>query len=517
MPSYSIGNFSVAGLNTDINPTDLAKDFITRSVNLRMQNGGLTPFGGHMNIADLPVDAIPHSLFFVKSSAGDVWFVSGKNKVYSYVSAFSDVTPDFMQTITDEEAWSSGAISGIPLLCHPILGPMYMDAASSRFKSLPWTNTQTWKQVNQSCNIIVVHKQYLFALGLLDNGVEKFDGIRWSTPADVGAVPLNWNPLDTTSVAGISALGGNGGKIVGGLSLRDSLVIYRESGINVVDYVGGQYVWRIRQMQTTVGLLAKDAVVDVNGTHYFLSDGDVFSNDGNMIKSIANNRVRSRMNTIDKTNYGKAFAVHHSNKKEVWFCFPMGGNKYSNVAFIYNYEYDSWVTRDLPGCLGADIGRLASPSSTWDGSPESWDGSVKTWDDNSTTPFDSVLMGIIYNGTTYKFALLDYILGFNSEPYSSIIERTDLAIGGLDTAKIVTRLYPHVVGGSSVKIQLGSQQYPGGPVTWKPAVDFQPNIDRKVDIRSSGVLHAYRIMATDVTANFILTGLDFEYQMAGKR
>lgn len=101
MPSYSIGNFSVAGLNTDINPTDLAKDFITRSVNLRMQNGGLTPFGGHMNIADLPVDAIPHSLFFVKSSAGDVWFVSGKNKVYSYVSAFSDVTPDFMQTITD--------------------------------------------------------------------------------------------------------------------------------------------------------------------------------------------------------------------------------------------------------------------------------------------------------------------------------------------------------------------------------------------------------------------------------
>ena len=126
-------------------------------------------------------------------------------------------------------------------------------------------------------------------------------------------------------------------------------------------------------------------------------------------------------------------------------------------------------------------------------------------------------MGITYNGTTYKFALLDYILGFNSEPYSSIIERTDLAIGGLDTAKIVTRLYPHVVGGSSVKIQLGSQQYPGGPVTWKLAVDFQPNIDRKVDIRSSGVLHAYRIMATDVTANFILTGLDFEYQMAGKR
>jgi hypothetical protein len=66
-------------------------------------------------------------------------------------------------------------------------------------------------------------------------------------------------------------------------------------------------------------------------------------------------------------------------------------------------------------------------------------------------------------------------------------------------------------------IQLGSQMYPGGPVSWKAPVEYAPGNDRKVDIRSSGSLHAYRIMATDVDANFILTGLDFEYTQAGGR
>lgn len=517
MAIFSIGNFSVAGLNTDINPTDISKDNITRAVNVRMQNGGITPFGGFMEIAPTPLNAIPQYLYFVKSSAGDVWILACNNTIYAYTTSFVVVSPDFMTTIDNGDAWTAGAISGIPLLNHPVLGPMYMDAATNKFKSLPWNATQTWDTQNQSCNLLVVHKQYLFALGIIDNGSEKFDAVRWSAPADIGAVPLNWDPLDTTSPAGVTPLGGNCGRIIGALSMRDSLVVYRENGINVFDYVGGQYVWRIRQMQTAAGLLSKDAVVDVNGTHYFISDGDIFSNDGNTVRSIATDRIRTRLNTINKAQFKRCITIHQLNKKEIWFCIPMAGYNYPNIAYIYNYAYDSWLTRDLPDIRTAAIGSLKSTSATWDNSTESWDGSIKTWDDNSTTPFDTVLMSVIPEGTGYELILLDYILGFNSEPFSSIIERTDLAIGGIDTTKIITRIYPHVVGAGKMTVQLGSQSYPGGPVSWKEPVDYLPGKDRKVDIRSSGSLHAYRIMATDVDANFILTGLDFEYEQAGKR
>lgn len=517
MAIFSIGNFSVAGLNTDTNPTDINKDSLTRAENVRMQNGGITPFGGFMKVKALPIGAVPQYVYFVKSSAGDVWIIACKDAVYAFTTGFTNVSPTFMATVDNGDSWTAGAISGIPLLNHPIFGPMYMDAATNKFKSLPWNATDTWDSRNQSCNLLVVHKQYLFALGLLDNGSEKFDAVRWSAPADVGAVPLNWDPLDTTSPAGVTPLGGNCGRIIGALSMRDSLVVYREKGINVFDYVGGQYVWRIRQMQTTAGLLSKDAVVDVNGTHYFISDGDIFSNDGNTVRSIATDRIRTRLNTINKAQYKRCIAIHQFNKKEIWFCIPMAENLRPNIAYIYNYLYDSWTTRELPLIISAGIGSLKSDATTWDTSTETWDGSVKTWDDNSSTPFDTVLMSARQDGTGYELILLDYILGFNSQPYSSIIERTDLVIGGMDTAKIVTRIYPHVAGAGKMTIQLGSQQYAGGPVQWKAPVDYYPSKDRKVDIRSSGSLHAYRVMATDVDANFILTALDFEYEMAGKR
>jgi len=88
------------------------------------------------------------------------------------------------------------------------------------------------------------HKQFLFALGLNEGGTIIPDGVRWSSPADITGIPETWDELDTTNFAGITTLGGDGGNIIDGVSLRDSFVVYRESGITVFDYVGGQFVWK---------------------------------------------------------------------------------------------------------------------------------------------------------------------------------------------------------------------------------------------------------------------------------
>ena len=54
-------------------------------------------------------------------------------------------------------------------------------------------------------------------------------------------------------------------------------------------------------------------------------------------------------------------------------------------------------------------------------------------------------------------------------------------------------------------------------MTWKPEVVFDPNADRKVDIRTTGVLHAYRIIARDVKSDFKISGMDILYVPAGRR
>ena len=518
MSIASIKNLNAGGLNSDINPVDLGEGFLTYCNNVRMKSGGIIPSGGYADVATIEQGVTPHHMRFVKGVDSDKWIIACDSKIISYTALFTDISPTAMPNITDGDSWTITSISGITIVNHPVLGPHYMDSATSKLIPLVWDKTHNWNEASQKCDVIAVHRQFMFAMGLTINGRYVGDGVRWSAPADVGAIPPNWDPLDVTSSAGIVSLGGSSGKIIGGLTMRDSFAVYREFGITMFDFVGGQYVWRARALESNAGLIAKDAVVDVNGIHYFMSYGDVFMNDGNTVRSIAVDRILRRLNSIDKHNYNRAFATHNSAAKEIWFCVPTSNYDYANIAFVYNYEYDSWMVRDLPIVISADNGTVTSPDTIWDNAHETWDGSTKSWGDNANSPFDIVQLGLSkISATEFKIISLDIPVGFNSSPYSSIIERTDLALGGIDTTNTITRVYPHVTGASKVRIQVGSQMMPGGPVLWKPYVDFEPNRDRKVDVRTTGLLHAYRIIATDVTSNFILTGLDFEYTEAGKR
>ena len=49
----------------------------------------------------------------------------------------------------------------------------------------------------------------------------------------------------------------------------------------------------------------------------------------------------------------------------------------------------------------------------------------------------------------------------------------------------------------SVDIRLGSQDYPGAPVRWKPAQRFNPETDRAITMRTTGELHCFRIESVD--------------------
>lgn len=517
MPNLRVGEFYKAGLNVDVNPVEIGKDYHTILRNVRIKEGGIVPFGGYQHVVNTPVDFTPHSLFYSNTPNGDIFIIPGDTKIYSYQVGFTDISPAGMSTVTNSDTWSIATMSGIPVICHPVLGPFYMPSASGSFVPLPWNATQSWQDVNQSCYQMVSHKQFLFGLGVIDAANDTFDGVRWSSPADVGAIPENWDPLDTTSSAGIVSLGGNGGRIMGGLSLRDSLVVYRENGINVFDYVGGIYVWRVRQMQTTVGLISRNAVVDVNGIHYFLSDSDIHANDGNTVRSIASDRVRTLLSAISKDSFMKSFAIHQSDTKEVWFCIPIQGSVYSNFAIVYNYEYNSWATRDMPNVVIAQIGSISDDDVIWDNATDTWDSAKKNWNDSSTTPFDTALLGLHQGSDGYALILLDNEIGLNSISFKSTIERTDLMFHEVTEFSCINKVYINADGSSKMKIQIGSQMHPGGKVYWKPAVEFTPGVNRKVDIRSTGCLHSYRIIADNIDTNFNLTSIVFEYNMAGKR
>lgn len=519
MPLFKIGDYAMAGINSDLIPSDIPANYITDGRNIRAVSGGVSPFGGYAPLFNLPANKEPHSLYYITSGNESFWIIMCNNAVYRLQGNISDVSPSAMSTVGDMSRWSATDLSGIPVINHPVIGPMYMTPAMSNFHPLPFKSGQTWGEANQVCNMIVSHKQFLFALGISDNGNYIPDSIRWSSVADIGGIPQTWDALDTTNVAGFTQLGGTGGEIVGALPMRDSLVVYRRSGISVIDYIGGIYIWRIRHLNSSIGLLAMDAVVDVRGTHYFISDGDVYKTDGNSIVSIATKRIKKRFRSIDKANFKYAYSVHNASDSEVIFVIPNSGSAYPNVAFVYNYEYDSWYMREMPNNVKAKYGATISKPNNWDSLETTWDGFSNSWDGDNATPFDNSIVGLMPATDTQpaKIIALNGIIGSNVEPFNSIIERTGLILETLDQATTIQRIYPHIESANTVMIQIGSQKSPGGSVTWKPAVEFNPNTQRKVDMRTTGILHAYRIFVNGVQTDFTVSGIDILYVEAGKR
>ena len=170
-------------------------------------------------------------------------------------------------------------------------------------------------------------------------------------------------------------------------------------------------------------------------------------------------------------------------------------------------------------------------SSDWDQYPRKWDdlvleelplpeqefswlGATGAWDDQDGSWHQKTQLGGWDSYYDYSWD--------DASPLSSITRsdtwllRTDLPIGGHETNTTITRVYPIVEGTAKLEFRFGSQQLAGGPVTWvgKPR-EFTPGKDRKIDVRTTGELHAFEVRSKD--GFFKLTGMDIEYSLAGSR
>lgn len=521
----NISNFAKAGINSDLMPWDLPGDFLTEIDNVRISRGKLSPFGGHSKWADLPVDFQPGYLTHTGGLGTSFWIIAGLDSMLVYNgSSFFDISSAAgYASVSNEDQWQSCNLSTIVVLNNPSHFPEYWPQQNVAvvMTPLPWDALTDWDTANESARVIRSHKQFLFALDLVSQGINIPDGVRWSSPADIGGVPETWDPLDITNVAGITNLAGDGGTIIDGLSLRDAFVVYRESGISVFDYVGGQFVWQIRHLSTTIGLVSTDCIVEVKGRHYFIGDGDILVNDGNTITSLLHNRLRKRfVSDYDADNFYNSYAVKNNVTGEIWFCIPESGHVYPNIAYVFNWEDNTWSIRRIPDASHANYGTESSPSATWADTVGQWLGANAAWGQRQLTPMDDTVIactkpsGIGQQGT---LLLLDVAESSNISPYKAVIERVGFPLEGLNNTTTITRIYPHMRGPGTVEIEVGSQDFPGAPVRWKPAVVFEAGKERKVDIRSTGELHCFRISADSVKGYWEVSGIDVEYSMAGLR
>lgn len=504
---------------SDIDASNLSLELFSSGYNFRTVDDKILSYSGKAELYAPTADFKGGLIDYIFSSGNTYYVVLGRiaAQVYNGVS-WTDISPalGFSLSAGQELDWTATKLGNIPIYNNSNLHPLYWSPqqTSQSLQYLKFDAGNTWKDKGYTCAVMRAHKNFLFALNLVEGANTYPYSYRWSHPADNNSLPPSWDDSDLAYIASKEQIAGSGGDIVDGQSLRDAFCIYSKNAITILNYIGGEFIWNAQSLSGYYGLIASNCVVEHKGVHFFISDGDILRNDGNSLVSILKQRLRRKFaSSISNSNYTSCFALAVPNKDEVWFFIVEEGSTYPSIVYIYNATADTVSLREVSNITHATYAPKAAADDSWDSgfnATDPWGLSVESWDYTKYSLFDSHVLGVSDLSTIYT-------LDETYNAYNTVLERTDwIPDNNIDSASTILNVFPKIKSSGTVLIQLGSQQHVGGVVSWKPAIVFNPNTDRKVAMRTTGKCHAWRVSSID-NNKFEISGFGIQYTYAGAR
>jgi hypothetical protein len=229
---------------------------------------------------------------------------------------------------------------------------------------------------------------------------------------------LQFEPL-TTNTAGSVRLS-SGSQIIGGVKSRQEIVIFTDTSVYSMQFVGPPFTFSINLIDNATGLIGPKAAVTAPGGVYFMSYDSFYTYSGSVNKlacSVKNYVFNDPANGINTDAAYKIFGFSNKQHNEVGWYYPSkldaNGdiNTEINRYVIYNYATNIWYYGQL----------------------------VRTaWLDSGVEPFPQAVKAPY---------LYEHEVGFDddgSEMTNVFIESSDLDLGDGDSFAFLSKVIPDV-------------------------------------------------------------------------
>jgi hypothetical protein len=522
MPIFRVPMAGKVGLNQDLSAHDLPPQAWSDALNARFLDGMAFQFLGHGDVySGAPI--IPYHLMQVNVGSARYWMYAGASKIY-VVSAASGSTVHTNVTrqsggndvdmAGSPNQWTSTSLAGIPIF----------NPGNTTIKPHSWdlnvanrtTELANWP-ANFFCKALRAYKNQLVALNLTKSGTNYPFALRWSHPADPGAVPGSWDITDATKDAGEVDLAEGGDPIQDGLQLGGTFIVYKEQSVWRMDYAGGAFVQQFSKVMGTSGAMNRNCIAEIDGFHAVLTGSDVIVHDGQAPRSVLDKQMRrSLFRMIDATNYTRAFVFKNPFVNEVFVCFPQAGSTVPDMALVWNYRDNTASFREIPDLHHANYGPVESGlAQPWSADGGTWASDSTTWGGAEFTP-DSAR--VLMASNEQKLFLLDSSTDFDTTAPTSFLERKGMSLGLPERMKFVRAIRPRIYGpaGETLVIRVGSADDPYEAPTYGDGVTFTIGSTVTVDVAHTGRYIALRIENTGGAAEWRLDSYDIEFEDAGE-
>ena len=202
---------------------------------------------------------------------------------------------------------------------------------------------------------------------------------------------LEFEPLSTNSAGSLRL--SSGSLIVGGLKSRQEVLIWTDTSLYSMTFIGPPLIFAVNLINEGAGLIGPKAIVNAPNGVYFMSKSGFYYYNGSVQKLPCS--VQDYV--FSDLNLSQAYKCHlalNSEFSEVWFFYPSiedDTNEISRYA-IYNYEENSWSIGSLVRHAWLDAGIENKPIASGISSSTNYLYTHETGFNNDDSAMDGVFI-----------------------------------------------------------------------------------------------------------------------------
>lgn len=205
--------------------------------------------------------------------------------------------------------------------------------------------------------------------------------VKWSNQEDY----TTWSP-SATNTAGDLRLG-SGTKIVHAVETKREILVWTDSALYSMQYIGPPYTYGINQIAANTTVLGFNSFANVEDVVFWMGNGKFYVYDGRTSEL----PCPIQKYIFDNFNYeqsDKVFAAVNSKFNEVTWFYPSGSSSENDVYVTFNYAEKAWTYGTLARTAWIDRGTEEYPIGA---SPDHYlyNHELGT-DDGSTNPFSPI-------------------------------------------------------------------------------------------------------------------------------
>jgi hypothetical protein len=193
--------------------------------------------------------------------------------------------------------------------------------------------------------------RFVMVFGCNDYGSTTIDPmlIRWSGQGD----PYNWTP-DPTNQAGFTRLS-HGSEIVTTVQTRQEIVVFTDSSVYSLQYLGPPYVWAPQLLGDNISIVSPNAAVVASGVVYWMGVDKFYAYDGR-VQTLNCDLRRYVFQDFNQSQSQQVFCGTNEGFNEVWWFYCSADSATIDKYVVYNYLEKIWYYGTMSRTAWLDSG-----------------------------------------------------------------------------------------------------------------------------------------------------------------